>query len=177
MRALGAALDPRIVVIKSKCPGTSLRRSFVQALAETGPSTVVQASCIIGLSAKRDREAYAGGTMANFGQHEFYEYWILEVGPIWVRSEPCHEKGERVGHEKQGTYVASARRVGNWVELVGRYRDADNRPCGGWMMVDGRDKGLGLLLRRLDGAEAVAAKLQQVKRDALASSSSVPCAT
>ncbi|KAH8097450.1 procollagen-lysine 5-dioxygenase [Aureococcus anophagefferens] len=106
--------------------------------------------------------------MANLGQHEFYEYWILEVGPIWVRSEPCHEKGERVGHEKQGTYVASARRVGNWVELVGRYRDADNRPCGGWMMVDGRDKGLGLLLRRLDGAEAVAAKLQQVKRDALA---------
>ena len=105
--------------------------------------------------------------MASFGQHEFYEYWILEVGPIWVRSEPCHEKGERVGHEKQGTYVASARRVGNWVELVGRYRDADNRPCGGWMMVDGRDKGLGLLLRRLDGAEAFAAKLQQVKRDAL----------
>ncbi|KAH8044114.1 procollagen-lysine 5-dioxygenase [Aureococcus anophagefferens] len=52
--------------------------------------------------------------MANLGQHEFYEYWILEVGPIWVRSEPCHEKGERVGHEKQGTYVASARRVGNW---------------------------------------------------------------
>ena len=63
--------------------------------------------------------------------------------------------------------VASARRVGNWVELVGTYRDADNRPCGGWMMVDGRDKGLGLLLRRLDGAEAFAAKLQQVKRDAL----------
>ena len=43
MRALGAALDPRIVVIKSECPGTSLRRSFRPGPCRNrGPSTVVQ---------------------------------------------------------------------------------------------------------------------------------------
>ena len=93
--------------------------------------------------------------------YDDYEYWRCEVGPIWIRSAPCHDS-ERVGYEKAGALVlvASRGRVGDWIEVVG----------GGYMMHDGREKRLGQLLRRLRGDEEFAAKLQQVKRDALAES-------
>ena len=93
------------------------------------------------------------------GAYDDYEYWRCEVGPIWIRSAPCHDS-ERVGYEKAGALVASRGRVGDWIEVVG----------GGYMMHDGREKRLGQLLRRLRGDEEFAAKLQQVKRDALAES-------
>ena len=30
------------------------------------------------------------------GAYDDYEYWRCEVGPIWIRSAPCHDS-ERVG--------------------------------------------------------------------------------
>lgn len=85
-----------------------------------------------------------------------YSYWRLRVGPCWIRAEPA-ATAECVGYGKEGEEIAVRGIEGNWVERVE----------GGWMMVDGAAKGLGLLLDRLWGAEAVGPRLAQRRREVL----------
>ena len=72
-----------------------------------------------------------------------YAFYRLLVGPVWARETPAAD-APWVGYEKEGAEITVVRREGNWVL----------RAEGGWMMVDGREKGLGVLLEELTGAGA-----------------------
>ena len=69
-----------------------------------------------------------------------YAFYRLLVGPVWARETPAAD-APWVGYEKEGAEITVVRREGNWVL----------RAEGGWMMVDGREKGLGVLLEELTG--------------------------
>ena len=85
-----------------------------------------------------------------------YAYWRVRApNHVWVRAAPKAD-AEILGYETTGALVAATERSGDFLRLAG----------GGYAMIE--KEGVGTLLVELEGAEAAAARLQQLRRDALA---------
>ena len=91
---------------------------------------------------------------------EAAEYRVVHSGKVAVRREPW---GEKLADKESGELVRTNVRsmgadAGDWVRLVEKFDGGE-----GWMLMDGKQVGLGMLLERMDRAGGKKGRVQRYK--------------